>query len=400
MKKITFWIVLILCISLFLAIWKPNTKQKEETKTELTEEHDLLDQLTLEEKIGQLFIISYSSEDMEDTLNIIQEYKPGGIILFKDNFTSYEDTLKQIEQLERATSIPLFISTDQEGGKVQRLKDLEDVKVTTIPPMQILGNTNDALLSYDVGKVVAEELQVFGINMDFAPVLDVVSNPNNQVIGNRSFGSNIDIVSKMGLAFADGLKDNGVIPVYKHFPGHGSTISDSHYVLPVITKTKEELLKSDLVPFQNAIDNGADVIMIGHLAVPSITGDETPASLSKELITGLLKEEMGYQGLVITDALNMGALTKYYSEKEVYEMAINAGVDILLMPIDISHAVASIKESIAEGKITEQQIDESVRKILALKSKKITTSKLDKEFLGSQNHQSIINKISEKNSET
>ncbi len=259
--------------------------------------------------------------------------------------------------------------------------------------MQLVGSTRNSLLSYGVGKVVGEELQVFGINMDFAPVLDIVSDFNNQVIGNRSFGSDAKTVSEMGIAFANGLEDSGVIAVYKHFPGHGSTISDSHSVLPIISKTKEELVTSDLIPFQKAIDAGADIIMVGHLAVPSISHDETPASLSPAIITGLLKEEMGYQGLVVTDALNMGAITKYYSEKEIYERAIQAGVDILLMPVDLGRAIAYIKESIAEGQITEQQIDESVRKILLLKYQKLSSKKLDKTFLGSQKHQFIIEKV-------
>lgn len=397
MKKILFLLLLVLCVGVAIYFLKPKKQvvlKPNEADIFSEKIETQLHQLSLEEKIGQLFIISYSDE--MSILNTILEYKPGGIILFKDNFTSYEKTLNQIEQMEKATSIPLFFSADQEGGRVQRLKNLVDAQVTEIPPMQMLGNTNQITLSYEVGRVVAEELRVFGINMDFAPILDV-NYSNNQVIGNRSFGSDVEIVSNMGIAFANGLEKNDVIAVYKHFPGHGSTIVDSHYGLPVITKTKEELLSSDLVPFQKAIDSGASVIMVGHLAVPNITGDETPASLSKKLITGLLKQEMGYQGLVITDALNMGALTQNYSEKEIYEMAINAGVDILLMPLDLERAIFYIKGSIAEGKITEKQIDDSIRKILFLKYKKLSHSKLGKEFLGSQNHQLIINKIYEYN---
>ncbi len=398
MKKCLFvgTFIVVVLFGVFQVVNKPDNPQEKIEKTIYEEKvQSQLEQLSLEEKIGQMFIISYSSESMDETLKLIADYKPGGIILFKDNFKSYENTLKQIDQIKSVTSIPLFISVDQEGGRVQRLKELEDAQVTTIPPMRILGKTNHTLLGYRVGQVVAEELQVFGININFAPVLDIVSDANNHVIGDRSFGENIDVVSRMGIAFADGLEDHGVIAVYKHFPGHGSTISDSHYVLPVITKTKEELLASDLVPFQKAIDHGAEVIMVGHLAVPSISGDEVPASLSKPLITGLLKQEMGYQGLVVTDALNMGALTEYYTEKEIYELAIQAGVDILLMPVDISRALTYIKESLAEGKITEEQIDSSVRKILTLKYERLSTSRLGKEFLGSTSHQSIVNKVYE-----
>lgn len=353
-----------------------------------------LENLTLEEKIGQMLIYSYRSGTMDSTLKEeLEIYKPGGFILFAENFTNYTDTLNLIDSIKSTAQIPLFISIDQEGGKVQRLKQQEDIPAITIPSMLELGNTKNRLLAYDVGKVIAEELQVFGINMDFAPVLDVVESEDNKAIGTRSFGNNVSLVSNMGISLAQGLQDNGVIAVYKHFPGHGSTIVDSHYDLPLLTKTKEELLTSDLIPFQNAIDSGAEVIMVGHLAVPNITGDDTPASLSKIIITDLLKNEMDYKGLVITDALNMGALTKYYSEKEIYELAINAGVDLLLMPNSLSSAVSLIKECIAEGSITEEQINQSVKKILTLKYKKLSTHKLEKELLGNISHQKIMNKI-------
>lgn len=353
-----------------------------------------LEDLTLEEKIGQMLIYFDHHSVMDFTLKEeLETYKPGGFILFGDNFTNYSDTLNFIESIKSTAKIPLFISVDQEGGRVQRLKQLEDVPVTIIPSMLELGNTKNCLLAYGVGKVIAEELQVFGINMDFAPVLDIVESGNNTAIGTRSFGDDAILVSNMGISLAQGLQDNGVIAVYKHFPGHGSTIVDSHYDLPVLTKTKEELLTFDLLPFQNAIDNGAEVIMVGHLAVPSITGDNVPASLSKTVITDLLKNEMGYKGLVVTDALNMKALTQHYSEKEIYELAINAGVDLLLMPNSLSSAVTLIKESITEGTITEEQINRSVKKILDLKSQRLSTNKREKDLLGNALHQKIIDKV-------
>lgn len=353
-----------------------------------------LEDLTLEEKIGQMLIYFDHHSVMDFTLKEeLETYKPGGFILFGDNFTNYSDTLNFIESIKSTAKIPLFISVDQEGGRVQRLKQLEDVPVTIIPSMLELGNTKNCLLAYGVGKVIAEELQVFGINMDFAPVLDIVESGDNTAIGTRSFGDDAILVSNMGISLAQGLQDNGVIAVYKHFPGHGSTIVDSHYDLPVLTKTKEELLIFDLLPFQNAIDNGAEVIMVGHLAVPSITGDNVPASLSKTIITDLLKNEMGYKGLVVTDALNMKALTQHYSEKEIYELAINAGVDLLLMPNSLSSAVTLIKESITEGTITEEQINRSVKKILDLKSQRLSTNKREKDLLGNALHQKIIDKV-------
>lgn len=354
-----------------------------------------LSSMTIEEKIGQMLIVSYRSTEADTNLiNILHDVKPGGFILFSENFKSYEQASKMIDDIKSTSDIPMFISVDQEGGKVQRLKELEDSEVTIIPSMNDLGKTNDKDLSYEVGRVVGEELRVFGINMDFAPSLDIYSNPENTVIGNRAFGSTSEVVSNMGLSFAKGLESTGVIPVYKHFPGHGDTKEDSHFTLPVVNKTKEELMNLELIPFKNAIDNGAEVIMIGHLSVPSITKDDTPASLSKEIITDLLKTELGFKGLVITDALNMGALTNNYSKKEIYIKAINAGVDILLMASPSKEAVMIIKEAIVNREISEEQINDSVSKILKLKYEKINEdNKYNKDYLGSKEHQEIISKI-------
>lgn len=367
---------------------------KEENKIDKLVE-ETIESMTLEEKIGQMLIVSYRSSEADDNLlEILESVKPGGFILFSANFESYEQARKMIDDINSTSDIPMFMSIDQEGGKVQRIKSLSDSKVTIIPPMLELGNTNDEKLAYEVGKVVGEELRVFDINMDFAPVLDVYSNEENTVIGNRAFGTNSDIVSKMGLSFAKGLESTGVIPVYKHFPGHGDTKEDSHFTLPVITKTKEELMEMELIPFKNAIEESAEVIMIGHLAVPNITGDNTPASLSKEIITDLLKEELGFDGLVITDALNMGALTNNYSKKEIYIKAINAGVDILLMASPSKEAVKIIKEAVVKKEVSEESINNSVSKILRLKYSSFQENNIyTKDYLGSNEHQEIINRI-------
>lgn len=254
MEKIKIFIACII-LSVFLLLNFVNIEKSIENKsTQMdnkikTEVEQQLESMTLEEKIGQMLITYYRKGTVDDRFKgELEKYQPGGFILFRENFTSYEDTIQLIETIENTAKIPLFIAIDQEGGRVQRLKELEDSYVTQIPPMTELGDTNDPALTYEVGKVIAEELQVFGINMDFAPVLDIVNNVENQVIGDRSFGSNVDSVSRMGLSLAKGLEDTGVIAVYKHFPGHGSTIVDSHYDLPVIEKTKEELFSSDVNP--------------------------------------------------------------------------------------------------------------------------------------------------------
>ncbi len=353
--------------------------------------------MSLEEKIGQMLIVyDYSQEVDDELLNKLNEIKPGGFILFRKNFANYEQTQKLISDINSTSEIPMFISIDQEGGRVQRLKELDDQTITLFPSMYELGNTNDENLADEVGKVMGEELRVFNINMNFAPVLDIYSNPSNTVIGDRSFGRTAETVSKMALSFSEGLKSTGIIPVYKHFPGHGNTFEDSHDTLPIINKTKEELMELELKPFIDAIDNGAEVIMVGHLAVPKITGDTTPASLSRKIVTDLLKKELGFEGIVITDALNMGALTSKYSEEEIYINAINAGVDLLLMPNFNKETINMLINAINNGTIKIEEIDDSVTKILSLKyDYLLKENTYTREYLNSLEHQEILSKIKE-----
>ena len=375
----------------------------EETKEEMNKRNSWVEEqinnMSIEEKIGQMLIVTDSSTIAdEDLLKKLETIKPGGFILFSDNIESYEQTTKLIEDINSTADIPMFISIDQEGGRVARIKKLSDTEVTIIPPMYKLGLTKDEELAYEVGKVVGEELRALNINMDFAPVLDIYSNPENTVIGDRAFGSTAELVSNMALSFSQGLESTGVISVYKHFPGHGDTYEDSHNTLPIITKTKEELMELELIPFKDAIEIGADVIMVGHLAVPSITGNSMPASLSKEVITELLKKELGFNGIVITDALNMGALTEQYTEEEIYINAINAGIDILLMPEFDNETIEIILKGVEEGTIKVEEINDSVEKILELKYNKLfQENKYTKDYLGSLEHQEIISKIDKNN---
>ncbi len=377
MKKLLKYasIILILLISFYTIYRLNNQKETNQNKTPIKETNQdyiskLLEEMTLEEKIGQMMIIHYREPKLDETLNnMLKTIKPGGFIFFKENLVTYEDSLELIKNIKDSAKIPMFLSIDQEGGKVDRLKTIKGISFSNMPTMSEIGKTNDEEIAYGTGAQIAHNLKMLDLNMNFAPVLDIYSNPKNTVIGTRSFGDNAEIVSKMGLALSKGLKDNNIIPVYKHFPGHGNTETDSHIDLPIVSKTKEELLKEEIIPFQKAIANDADVIMIGHLAVPSITNRYIPASLSKKIITSFLKEEIGYQNLVITDALNMKALTNNYSEKEIIEKSINAGVDILLMPENPINAVNVIKEGITSGSIKEEQINNSVKKILNLKYK-------------------------------
>ena len=363
---------------------EPKKTEKEETYYLAFEVEELLSRMTREEKIAQMIITEIKND------GVLPSPAPAGVILFDENFTTCEETKALIDSLNAQSEIPLIISTDQEGGRVQRLSALKRPKATSIPSMYELGKTGDTALSKKVGGVMAKEMRALGINLTFAPVLDVYSNPDNTVIGNRSFSEEAHAVSSMALSLAEGLKENGVMPCFKHFPGHGDTATDSHYKLPIINKTKEELYKTELIPFENTIEKGAEMIMVGHIAFPALTGDNTPATLSKIVITDLLKTEMGFEGIVITDSFKMKALTDNYSEKEAVKMAIDAGVDIILMPKDYNTALKVINEN-----FSDERIDESVKKILYFKQKNLTDLiEYDISVIGSSAHNEIIKRIS------
>lgn len=351
---------------------------------------DIIDNMTLEEKIGQMLVIDFNVTEVNDKFKtMFESVKPGGVILMGNNYSTFEGTKKLISDIKSLSSIPLIVSTDQEGGRVQRLQKLTDVKPTFIPDMYSLGKTMDESLAYQVGKVMALEMRTLGINVVNAPVLDIFSNPKNTVIGNRSFGSDASLVSKMGLSLARGLEENGVMPTFKHFPGHGDTDTDSHTSLPVVDKSYKDLSDMELIPFKSAISSGAEIVMTAHISLPNVTGNSEPASLSKHILTDILRKDLGFDGIIITDALNMKALTDNYSLEDIYLKAVNAGADILLMPSDVMLAIETIKDNVSESRI-----DESVRRILQFKYDYLVDYEYtDKSVLGSQAHIEIMEKI-------
>ena len=352
-----------------------------------------MDNLSIDEKIAQMLIVYYIGDEYDENLsNIIKEVKPGGVILMSDNITTYDRTLNFVKGMQNDSDIPMIISTDEEGGSVQRIKGIRDISVTDIPYMYYLGQTKDKNLAYKVGEIIANELRTIGVNLTYAPVMDIYSNPNNTVIGKRSFGSDPNTVYDMATSLKNGIEDNLVNTCIKHFPGHGDTETDSHFEIPIINKTLDELENSDLLPFIKSI-NDTNMIMVGHIALPKITNSSIPASLSKEIVTDLLKNKYNYKGLVITDALNMGSLTNNYSDKEIYTMAINAGVDLLLMPNGSKNAIKYIKEAIDDEEIDINTINESVRKILTYKYSNIKENYLDKSYLNKSEYSNVLNQI-------
>lgn len=348
-----------------------------------------LDSMTLDEKIAQMLIVtSPSPADADQELARLQTTPYGGYILMGESYGTLTDTRAMIEKYQQTARTPLIITTDEEGGLVQRLKNVKDLNPTDIPDMYSIGKTNDVSYAKTIGQILAEELRAVGINVDMAPVADVFSNPNNPVIGRRSFSENPATVTKMSQALAESLEENGVTATFKHFPGHGDTDIDSHDDLPIINRTREQLDASDLVPFVSAINNGAEFIMVGHIALPELTGDTTPASLSSKIITDLLRTELQYDNIIITDALNMGALTNNYPETDIYQKAIEAGADLLLMPVNHDLAIETIKQTIPESRI-----DESVYRILKFKQNQLANYEyLDLSYFGTPTHASTITK--------
>ena len=329
----------------------------------------VMEKMSTEEKIAQLLMITcgVSSYNQAKLALDIREYQPGGFLLMPENIVSYTQLQQLIADMQADSKIPLLIAIDQEGGRVQKIRKLKGAKITVIPPMAKIGAKNDPQAAYEIGLTIGSELLPLGINMDLAPCADIVDNAKNKVIGDRSFGKEPQTVKANALSLAQGLRDSGIIPVFKHFPGHGSTSADSHVSLPVNKKTVSELAQWELVPFAEAINQGFSVIMTAHIALPAVNGDNTPATLSDKLINELLRKELGFSGVVISDALNMNALRKYYSTEEILINSLNAGVDILLMPGNTEKTIAIIKTAVEDGRVSMATIDASVKRILLLK---------------------------------
>lgn len=331
----------------------------------------LMEKMTLEEKIGQLLIVGMQGKTYGDELDrLIRDYHVGGIIVLGKNISYPAGMLKLLNESKKANAgyeIPLFISVDEEGGRVSRMPP----SMKKLPAAEYFGRIGDAALAYETGAYLADLLHAFGYNMNYAPVLDVHSNPKNPVIGDRSFSSDPEVVADLGMAVMRGMSDNGVISVVKHFPGHGDTHVDSHLSLPVIEKTMAELRETELIPFQRAIEEQADVIMVAHIMFPELD-NVYPSSLSKKIITGLLREEMEFEGVVITDDLTMGAIANDHTVPEAALQSFLAGSDLLLIAGEYENQVGTIeaiKTAVQAGTISEERIDESVRRILKLKER-------------------------------
>lgn len=337
----------------------------------------ILDGMSLEEKIWQLFIVDIdqltgvksTTVSGNTTRNAIEKKPVGGVIYFTKNLKDRMQTDSMIRNLQSYAEIELFIGVDEEGGKATtRLGGRSDFDVTDFGPMYDVGETKDITKAYEVGATLGVQLRELGFNLDFAPVADVWTNPDNQVIGKRAFSTDPDMAASMVRNCVGGFVEKNLLCTLKHFPGHGDTRADSHKGSVSSEKTLEELRKCELIPFSAGIDAGAPLVMMGHITLPNVEGaEEVPATLSKAIVTDLLRNEMGFQGLVVTDAMNMGAITDHYGSGDAAVLAIQAGVDLILMPDNLDQAFQGIQEAVENGALSEERIDESVLRILETK---------------------------------
>jgi beta-N-acetylhexosaminidase len=335
--------------------------------------------MTLDEKIGQMIMVGIEGTVAKNhAKELIEKYHVGGIILFKKNMKSSEQILQLLNDLKEMNSnnIPLFLSVDQEGGRVSRLP----AEFINIPTSQTIGKVDNEDFSYAIGEIIGEQLSAFGLNMNYAPVLDINSNPKNPVIGDRSYGSTIEVVRRQGIQVMKGMQAQRVIPVVKHFPGHGDTSVDSHVDIPVVTKSLDQLRELEWIPFVDAVNQQAEAVMVAHILMAQID-DQNPASLSKAVVTEVLRKELNFKGVVITDDMTMGAVSKHYDIGEASVKAVNAGNDIIMIAHDHDKelaAIHSIQQAVKEGAIAEETINQSVYRILKLKQEyNLTNEKVD-----------------------
>lgn len=331
-----------------------------------------LNDLNIEEKLGQMMMVGFSGNRINDRVrDLIIKYKVGGFILYKKNFDSYEQMLQIIKELKQLNSqnnrIPLFIAIDQEGGRVNRMPS----EIINLPSAYKIGQTGDIELVKEAAEITGEILYNSGINMNFAPVLDIKRFKNKHAIGDRCFGDNKEDVIKYGLETMKQITSNHVISVVKHFPGHGLTEKDTHFFLPVVNKSLDEIEKEDILPFKKAIEQDSDAIMVGHIVINAMS-KTLPASLSRKFIGKYIRQKLKFNGLVITDDLKMRAIRFVYGYKLAVRQAFTSGSDIIMFRFDPKDEKNAIKQAYSMAKmglIKEYRVNRSVKRILDVKEK-------------------------------
>ncbi|WP_196805815.1 glycoside hydrolase family 3 protein [Butyrivibrio sp. WCD2001] len=354
----------------------------EKSTLESDEVVSIIEEMSLEQKVGQLFFVT--PEQLTGVSKVTQfgsaskekldSIPVGGLAYLATSFENPTQTKAMLSELqeyvEQTTGIPIFLGLDEEGGRVLRIGKNESFGVEKIKSMQEVAKSGEEEVER-TGTYIGGYLKEFGLNVDFAPVVDVMTNPNNTVIGDRAFSSDPNTVDQMASAFSRGLHKAGICTVYKHFPGHGDTIEDSHEDFAYSYKDIDALTECDLIPYFNGALDNADFVMVSHVSFPNIIAGDLPASLSYDIVTGILRENIGYDGVIMTDALGMGAISRHYSSGEAAVKAIEAGCDMVLMPENLQTAYDEVLKSVEEGKITEERINQSLERIISLKLEKL-----------------------------
>lgn len=363
-----------------------STQEETEETVENKTEEELLEErveqyisaMTLEQKAAQLFVVTPESITDVNTVTAagsatkeaLQKYPVGGIVYLKQNLLSESQTSKMLANTKRyyeeIMDLPVFLAVDEEGGTVARIGANDGFSIDNVGSMKTIGESEDPQNAYHVGVIIGTYLSELGFNLDFAPVADVLTNPENEVVADRSFGSDHSLVTEMVLAELDGLNQTDVLGCVKHFPGHGSTAGDTHDGYAYTEKNLEELWENEFQPFQAAVDADVPFVMVSHISVPNVIGDDTPSSLSYIMVTEILRNRMGYEGIVITDAMNMGAIVEDHSESAAVK-ALQAGVDMILMPENFETSYNDVLEAAVNGTLSQERIDASVKRILRLK---------------------------------
>lgn len=364
----------LLIIMLILQVISTACKSLEEDKMQ-----DKLDSMTLEEKAGQLLIVGFKGTFLNDrTKSYINDLKVGGLILFDRNIESKGQIIGLVEEIKGSNAeedIPLFLCIDEEGGSISRLPK----EYRRLPDPFQIGETNDVDIAFQFGQLLGNRVKGLGLNLNFAPVLDIHSNPDNPVIGKRAYGTNPERVSDIGLEVAKGIRNSSIIPAVKHFPGHGDTSTDSHLELPIIDKSLEELRNFELIPFKDAIENNIEMIMMAHILLPSLDKDY-PATLSKKIVHDLLRDEMGYEGVIVSDDMTMGAIVNNFTLEDACIDFLKAGGDILLVCHGEDNpriVFDKIIDAVEIGELSMEEIDEKVYRILELKDRYLKVGNVD-----------------------
>lgn len=354
---------------------EPEEIVPEETPEELFDKmlDEMIAQMPLEDKVAGLFIVTPEAltgqanvtKAGDGTKTALEEHAIGGVIYFKSNISSADQIKEMIDNTASYSKYPLFFAVDEEGGDVARVQ--AGLKLDKTPTAGELGKAGDPEAVYNTYSGIGSYLKEYGFNVDFAPVADTLTNSDNTAIGDRSFSINNDVVTEMVPQAVKGIQDAGVSACLKHWPGQGDVDADTHAGVAVTEKTKEDMSQLEFKPFVAGIEAGVDMIMVGHIAAPEITGDNTPCSLSKEVVTEILRDELKYDGIIITDALNMSAVSEYYGSDEAAIKALKAGCDMILMPEDFVLAFDGVVEAVKEGTISEERINDCLKRVYRIK---------------------------------